>query len=204
MKIPEHLAFSYLVAQLGVQQQFGAAGTALVVAAGFLPDLDGLTLLGGWRVYRTFHRVLGHGLPMTLFGPAVLALLGRFALGLAPGGTLWIWLQLACMAHLVTDVLFYRWPVQLLWPVSARGWGFGWVGWNDLVPTFLLYSAVAVAVAWPALAPTAAVIGLGGLAAYLVVRSSRRPRSAWAMWLAGGWTLDTPRFWRWLTGDFVT
>ena len=48
MKIPEHLALSYLIAQLNVQQRYGPGGAALVMLAGFLPDLDGLTLLAGW------------------------------------------------------------------------------------------------------------------------------------------------------------
>jgi hypothetical protein len=48
MKIPEHLALSLLLAQFDVRQEFGAAGTALMVAAGMLPDLDGMTILGGW------------------------------------------------------------------------------------------------------------------------------------------------------------
>ena len=61
MKLPEHIAFSYLLAQLGPQQHYGAAGTALIVAAGLLPDLDGLTILGGWGCHRKYHRVLGHG-----------------------------------------------------------------------------------------------------------------------------------------------
>src|SRR5437588_4106135 len=121
MKIPEHLAFSYLLAQFGVQPEYGAAGTALMLAAGMLPDLDGLSILGGWQCHRTYHRVVGHGLPVTLAGPLLLALLGRGAFGLGPLPLLWAWLQLALLAHLATDCLFYRWPAQLLWPVSARG-----------------------------------------------------------------------------------
>src|SRR2546426_138534 len=41
MKIPEHLALSYLLAQLGPHQTYGPAGTVLVMVAGMLPDLDG-------------------------------------------------------------------------------------------------------------------------------------------------------------------
>src|SRR5438132_447747 len=143
MKIPEHMALSYLLAQFSVQQQYGSWGTALMIGAGCLPDLDGLTLLAGWRCYRTYHRVLGHGLPVTLAGPLALASAASWLGGLGPVWPLWAWLQVSLLAHLFVDVCYYRWPVQLLWPVSNRGWGFGLLSWNDLVPTLSLYVAVA-------------------------------------------------------------
>src|SRR5207245_2045320 len=117
---------------LGLQQQYGPGGTALAIAAGLLPDCDGVTLLAGWNSYRRWHRILGHGIIVTLVGPALLAGVGSFALGLGPLLPLWLWLQAALLAHLASDVLFYRWPVQLLWPFSQRGWGAGLVAWNDL------------------------------------------------------------------------
>ena len=83
MKLPEHLTLSFLIAQLGARQEFGPAGTALVVAAGVLPDLDTITLLGGWRAHRTYHRVLGHGLPVLVGGPLALAWLGDLRARLA-------------------------------------------------------------------------------------------------------------------------
>src|SRR5262249_4085384 len=138
MKIPEHVALSYLLAQLGVQHQYGPWGTALVIAAGCLPDLDGLTILAGWRYYRTYHRIVGHGLPVALLGPAALAAVASVS-GLGPMWPLWGWLQVSLLAHLFVDVCYYRWPVRLLWPVSDRGWGFGLLSWNDLVPTVTLY-----------------------------------------------------------------
>src|SRR4051812_34415517 len=98
MKLPEHLALSFLIAQLGAQQQYGRAGTALVLAAGCLPDLDVLTLLAGWRVYRTYHRIIGHGILLTLIGPIALADFGSAVLGLGPFGPLWSWLLLAQLA----------------------------------------------------------------------------------------------------------
>lgn len=204
MKIPEHLTLSYLLAQLGVQQEYGPWGTALVMAAGFLPDLDGLTLLAGWRTYRTYHRKLGHGILVTLVGPLLLAV-GAWAYQLGPFLPLWLWLQIALLGHLATDVWFYRWPVQLLWPFSTRGWEVGLLSWNDLVPTLILYGGTAAALLWPAYAAQAAVAAIGLLAAYLLWRARRPlPLTAWGHWLAGGWARQTPRVWRWLTGDFVT
>src|SRR5262249_33859367 len=161
MKIPEHLALSYLLAQFGVAKEFGETGTALMLLAGMLPDLDGLSILGGWRCHRMYHRVLGHGLLVMLFGPGLLALAGSGTLsGRGAFLTLWAWLQLSLLAHLATDCLFYRWPVQLLWPFSTWGVGFGLVAWNDLLPTLILYVAAALALAWPAAATLAAVGGV--------------------------------------------
>ena len=204
MKLPEHLALSFLIAEFGVQQEYGAAGTLLVVAAGNLPDLDTLTLLAGWRVYRRYHRILGHGLLVTLFGPGLLALLGCGLFGWAAFLPLWGWLQAALLAHLLTDICFYRWPVQLLWPVSAQGWGFGLVSWNDLMPTATLYTAAALALCWRSFAPAIATAGIGFLALYLGWRSYRpRPQRGWPGWFTGGWAVEAAPVWRWLTGDFI-
>src|SRR5262245_14708332 len=127
MKLPEHVAFSFVLAHLGVQQEFGAIGTGLVIAAGVLPDLDGLAVLGGWKCHRAYHRVIGHGVPLTLGGPLLLTFIGSWMLPTASFLLLWCWLQVALLAHLLTDVLFYRWPVQWLWPFSSRGLGLGQV-----------------------------------------------------------------------------
>jgi hypothetical protein len=202
MKIPEHFALSYLLAQFGAQQDFGPAGTALLIAAGILPDLDGISILGGWQCHRTYHRVLGHGLPVTLLGPALLAGLAAWA-GVGPFGLLWLWLQAALLAHLVSDVFFYRWPVQLLWPISRRGVGLGLIPWNDLVPTLLLYTGVALtALADPMLV---AALSLGLLTAYVACRAwVPAPRSGLSGWLTGNWARQAAAPWKWLTGDFIT
>src|SRR5271154_185997 len=145
MKIPEHLALSYLLAQLGPQQTYGTAGTGLVMAAGMLPDLDGVSILGGWACHLKYHRKVGHGLPMTLLGPLLLTWCWHPHLEDGQWWGLWAWLQGSLVLHLFVDVLFYRWRVQLFWPFSNWGLGMGLVRWNDLVPTLVLYAATALA-----------------------------------------------------------
>jgi membrane-bound metal-dependent hydrolase YbcI (DUF457 family) len=205
MKLPEHITLSFLIAQLGVQPEYGLAGTVLMVVAGNLPDIDTLTLFGGNRLYRRYHRIVGHGLPVTLFGPGLLAALGSWGFDLGPFWPLWFWLQVALLAHLFSDVCFYRWPVQLLWPFSSRGWGFGLVSWNDLVPTLVLYSTSAVALCWPAAAFTAAWTGVGLFLLYLAWRGwGPTAESGWMSWLTGDWAETAAPVWKWLTGDFLT
>jgi membrane-bound metal-dependent hydrolase YbcI (DUF457 family) len=203
MKIPEHLALSYLVAQFGVQHEFGPAGTALVVLAGILPDLDGVSIVGGWSCHLKYHRVVGHGILVTLAGPFLLALLAAEVFSLGPLLPLWAWCQSALLSHLITDVCFYRWPVQLLWPFSTRGWGLGLVSWNDLVPTLVLYAGCLLTLWFSP--PVVAGASLGALVLYLGCRALfPRPRTGWTGWLTGGWARESAPFWRWLTGDFIT
>ncbi len=204
MKVPEHVAFSFLLAQFGVQQQFGWPGTALMIAAGCLPDLDGLGIVGGWRFYQKYHRILGHGLPMIVVGPLCLAGLGAaiFHLPLLP---LWGWLQVSLFFHLLTDISFYSWPVQLIWPIPKKGWAVGLLSWNDLVPTILLYGGALLALVMPGKGNWIAILSMAGMTCYLVWRGLRTGEdSMWEAWLAGGWVARSPRFCRWLTGDFVT
>jgi len=89
---------------------------------------------------------------LTLVGPSALAALGAWGLLLGPFWPLWFWLRIAQLAHVATDVWFYRRSVQLLWPLSRQSWGVGLVGWHDLVPTLALYGALRVAVVWPTVA----------------------------------------------------
>ena len=189
MKIPRHMALSFLLAQFGAQQQYGWSGTALVVTAGCLPDVDGLSVLGGWHVHRTCRGAVGHGLPVTLVAPLLLALLGCEVFGLGPLAPLWFWLQVSLLAHLAADVCWCRWPVRLLWPVSARKWGGDPVAWADPVPALIVYGAAAAVLCSTRWAATSAASGLGALMLYEAWRVSRprptpvrRPEPAACLW----------------------
>lgn len=201
MKLPEHVALSYVLAHLGVQQECGAIGTGLMVLAGNLPDLDGLTVLGGWRCHRRYHRVLGHGVPVTVLGPLLLAWVGSMAVGGDKFWFLWGWLQISLLIHLLTDVCFYRWPVQLAWPLTKRGLGLGWIGWNDLVPTLLVYAGALGVLLWPVQAASIAAVDFVALTLYVLWRGATPRQESWLM---GAWAQRAPRVCRWLTGDFVT
>lgn len=99
---------------------------ALVVLAGILPDLDGLTLLAGEQAYATWHHVLTHGAVAAL---ALSGLLAAFAvqrsavLGLA---------LVAFHLHLGADLVGSGpgWPVLYFWPFSRHEWS--WAGQWEL------------------------------------------------------------------------
>jgi membrane-bound metal-dependent hydrolase YbcI (DUF457 family) len=142
---------------------------------------------------------------MTVAGPLLLTALAYWGFEMQPLAPLWLALQISLLAHLFTDVFFYRWPAQLLWPFSTRGWAIGLLSWNDLVPTLQLYGGAAAAWLWPAQAVPVAAAAFGLLLGYLLWRAWQpEPVSRWGAWLAGEWAQHSSRFWRWLTGDFVT
>ena len=93
---------------------------------GVLPDLDGLTLLGGEDLYGKWHHVLTHGVLSAVVISGALALLAKrkaAVLGLAFA---------AFHLHLVCDLLGSGpgWPIHYLWPFSPEEWG--WRGQWDL------------------------------------------------------------------------
>ncbi len=103
------------------------------------------------------------------------------------------------------DLLFHRWPVQLLWPLSNWGLGLGLIGWHDLVPTLLLYAGTAAAVFAGAAAPWVAAATLAVLATYIAWRARHRgPLPGILGWLTHDWAARSPGLCRWLTGDFIT
>ena len=139
-----------------------------------------------------------------MLGPLLLALLGS-GLGLGAFLPLWCWLQLALLAHLLTDICFYGWPVQLLWPLSRRGWGFGWIEWNDLLPTLTLDVATMLVFCRLDVAVPVAGAGVVLLGFYLGWRAWRpRPASGVGAWVTGGRAGRAAPMWRWLTGDFLS
>lgn len=96
MHTPTHALLSWLCAELG---PFERRDRALVFAAGVLPDLDGLSILGGVELYRRWHHVLLHNLAAALVVALALAAFAR--------RRLWVF-ALALLAfhlHLICDYL---------------------------------------------------------------------------------------------------
>jgi len=114
----------------------------LVTVGGVIPDLDGLSLLGGVDAYARWHHVLTHGALSAVLLCGVVTFFARnklavFLLGLA-----------AFHLHLVCDLLGSGpgWPLYYLWPFSRAEtyWSGQWdlASWQNtligLVTTLLV------------------------------------------------------------------
>ncbi len=94
----------------------------LVTLVGLLPDVDGLTLLGGVDAYGTYHHVLTHGLLAAGVAVAGAALLAEDRLRVALGAAM------AFHLHLVCDLAGSGpgWPILYFWPASHHEWMWSW------------------------------------------------------------------------------
>ena len=111
---------------LGAQRLTDRRDRILVTLGGVLPDLDGLTLLGGQDLYGQWHHVLTHGVLSAVVISAALAAFAKrkaqvFGLALA-----------AFHFHLLCDLLGSGpgWPIFYFWPLNRDPWF--WSGQWDL------------------------------------------------------------------------
>ncbi len=118
---------------LGAQKLLDRRDRVLITLAGVLPDLDGLTLLGGEELYGKWHHVLTHGVFSALVICATLALMAKrkwavFGLALA-----------AFHLHLFCDLLGSGpgWPIYYRWPLSTEqvAWSGQWdlASWQNTI-----------------------------------------------------------------------
>ncbi|HIH10070.1 MAG TPA: hypothetical protein HA254_05385 [Candidatus Diapherotrites archaeon] len=90
----------------------------LALAAGLLPDLDGIAILSDYNLFMALHHELLHP---PVYG-IIFAAIAAFALHRI---AIMDWKQsfavfaFAYMLHPVTDVILTDWPVKLLWPLSS-------------------------------------------------------------------------------------
>jgi inner membrane protein len=105
----------------------------LVTAAGVLPDLDGLTLLGGEDLYGQWHHVLTHGVVSASIICAILTAFAKERLKVFGFGLF------AFHLHLVCDLAGSGpgWPIYYLWPFSRAElfWSGQWdlASWQNAV-----------------------------------------------------------------------
>jgi hypothetical protein len=173
------------------RQGWGVVAMAAVAAA--LPDWDDLPRAAAPEGYTSVHRVWGHNL---LVAPLLSGLVG--ALGYLcwvsvrrrPGEdagrqqqfsvhALAVWVTLGALmslTHLLADVCYCGidkapdWPVALLWPFTLRGWAHPMVPWSDRTATLILGATLAAACLRPRVARLLALVGLGSVVGYIVVR----------------------------------
>ena len=105
----------------------------LVTAAGVIPDLDGLSLLGGREAYAAYHHLLTHGLVAAAATALACAALARQRVRTA------LLALVAFHLHLVCDLAGSGdraqggegWPLSYFFPFSRHEWM--WSGQWDLV-----------------------------------------------------------------------
>jgi len=108
-----------------------------------LPDIDILFLLGGWSLYRTYHRGPTH----SVLGVMILALLLSWIVGkrypMITKSRLFIASLIGMTMHLALDLLTsYR--TYLLWPFSDQRFAFGILRFHDRTGWWVLGSALLV------------------------------------------------------------
>lgn len=116
----------------------------LVTVAAMLPDLDGLSILGGYDLYYSGHHVWLHNL-----WAALAFSIGAAALG-SRRGIVFVLSLLAVALHVLSDgfgllALAPLWPASnwVFWPNDERYWVAA-IG-EVLVPALLLWAQVALA-----------------------------------------------------------
>ena len=148
MHPPTHALLSWLLAEAGGLEHRRDRG--LVLAAGLLPDLDGLSILFGQEAYLTWHRILlHHGV-----GAAGIALLTA-AVARARLRTAALAL-VSTHLHFVCDMLGSAGPDGSIWripylvpfdmahPGFAPAWQWGLASWQNVSITVLCLVACAV------------------------------------------------------------
>ncbi len=130
MDLLSHALMGGLVASVGLQNKYGLAASATMVAANLIPDLDGALVVLGPRYFFQYHR---HPLTHSLGGAALLSAALTATVCLAtPLKRPWLVFGisfLGMMLHLLSDLLT-PWPIPLLWPFSDRTYSL------DLIPFF--------------------------------------------------------------------
>lgn len=137
-----HIGLSWIVANAGPRP---ARDRWLIVAAGVLPDLDGIGILWSEHAYAAVHRAAGHGLVFIVLWTLVVV---RYAE--RPVGTTVLAL-LSFHLHLFLDAVGTGGlPIRYFWPLSDAGWTYAgrWTlaSWpNAVVMTVTLFGVLLVA-----------------------------------------------------------
>lgn len=145
MHIPTHLLSGWIGGNL--VPSFGARERFFCMIAASAPDLDGLSLLGGWECYYDWHHVLMHNLPFALALSGVLAYVSK------PRFTAFaVYLGLLHL-HFLMDLLGSGecWQIEYWRPFSAKPFlAFGWdfFSWQNYLAAFLCIAATIGIIYW--------------------------------------------------------
>jgi inner membrane protein len=138
-----HIGLSWIIANASPR---ASRDRWLIVAAGVLPDLDGIGILWSEHAYAAVHRAAGHGLLFIALWTLVVV---RYAA--RPVSTAML-VVLSFHLHLLLDAVGTGGlPIRYFWPLSDAGWTYAgrWTlaSWpNAVVMTLTLLGVLLVAV----------------------------------------------------------
>jgi hypothetical protein len=157
MHVPTHLMTGWCTANLLPDLTPRQRLFCMIAAA--IPDLDGLSILGGHEAYWTWHHRAGHNLAFGLLACLALTLLSQrkpfeFVLYLAE-----------FHLHLLMDVFGSGpgWPIFYLWPFSRRyidntRWSWEFYSWQNIsIAGGLLVWVIVIAI-WKKRTPLEAIM----------------------------------------------
>lgn len=145
MHIPTHILSGWIGGNL--VPSFGARERFFCMLAAFVPDLDGLSLLGGWECYQDWHHVLMHNLLVALAGSGVMAFFSK------PRLTAFAVYFGLFHLHFLMDLLGSGegWGIDYWRPFSPKSYlSFGWdfCSWQNYLAAFLCIAASIGIVYW--------------------------------------------------------
>lgn len=111
-----HTLVGLMMARCGLEKT-GVRGAGMMMLAANIPDIDGVSWLGGNTTYLTYHRGPTH----TLILAPVMALLPILLVRAKITWRAWIASTSGVLSHLVVDWLT-SFGIPLLWPFSPRRW----------------------------------------------------------------------------------
>lgn len=145
MNSEAHLAAGWILAHLGGRHETRRF-RALVTFAAVAPDLDVIAYVFGERAYATYHHAAGHNVFFSL-------LLSAASVMFARGGRwkVFFFTQLAFYSHYYGDYFFTRFPLEFFWPLSNKGYVYGYrIGLDHPINLAFSYLSFVVIVAMAA------------------------------------------------------
>lgn len=176
MDLISHGLMGAMVAGLGLQQKFGAAGVVTTVIANAAPDLDVVACVRGPKCFYKYHREITH----SLLGATILGIListGIYFFTPMHNLVAILAMVFAGLAtHLLMDSLT-PWGLPLFYPFINKKYGFDLIWFIDPVIIASMVGGVSIGYQLPEYSFVAYLTALAVIAAYLFLRVTQKRRA---------------------------